>query len=307
MEPPSCVIDDYVSRWIALILVLLFYTTFSSGKIKLLLVKNEAEFPFGILEIFLLLLRIAFIALIVSFVFSLEQANVGIWVISAVSVVLSILSLYMSGNFFPELVVKHLPVTSDIFSNFTLFVMSPFKKPYSRLMKKYDYEIDQNSSESEEQVIREINEPEQKELIKGIIEFSATQVCEIMTKRESIVGIEFNCTSQEALNKAVESGFSRIPVFKDSFDEIVGFLYIKDMLGILNGTIADVDWHGLVRGAHFTQCTKPIIELLDELRENKIHLAIVLDENELCVGLVTMEDIIEEIVGEISDETDNNL
>lgn len=306
MEPPSCILDDYVSCWIALILVLLLYTTFSSSKLRLLRIQNDSEYPFGIMDLLLSFLRIAIIVLIASIFLTFFSETYSLIINFVMLTVVSAITILLFGKLIPGLIVDYLPGTSAVISKSTLLILSPLKGPYSKLLKKYNHEINQNNNESEEQVIEEIIEPEQKELIKGIIEFSATQVSGIMTKREDIIGIEIDCSSEAALTTAIESGFSRLPVYRGSFDNIEGFIYIKDMLGLLKCN-NNTDWHSFIREAHFTQCSKPIIELLDELRENKIHLAIVLDEHEKCSGLVTMEDIIEEIVGEISDETDNSF
>lgn len=307
MEPPSCIIDEYVSGWIALILVLIFYTTFSSSKIKLLYFQSEVQFPFGVLDSFIAFLKTVIVIIITSNTWLILKSDISVWIILIISVLISAIVLRLFGSYVPKSIDKYFPHTNSVFTNFTRSILAPFNNLYIKIMDKYAKEIDENNNESEEQVLNEITEPEQKELIKGVISFSTTQVQDIMTKREDIAGIEYSFSSGEMVKTAIESGFSRLPVYRNTIDNIVGFLYIKDLLSFLKDTKYITDWHSFIRGAHFTHSTKLISELLDELRENKIHLAIVLDDKEKCLGLITLEDIVEEIVGEISDETDNSL
>ncbi|MDD2358805.1 MAG: CBS domain-containing protein [Thiovulaceae bacterium] len=270
-------------------------------------IQNDKNYPVGILDYFITIFKVIIIIILTSIVSS-YLAHVGsIWITLLASISLSIIILLIFGKLIPSLIGKLYKKTSLSILMGVVFITSPLKKPYFRIMKRYADEIDQNINETEEQIIKEIIEPEKKELIKGIIGFSSTQVREIMTPRADISGINFMFSRQEMLTKAIDSGFSRLPVYKNSFDEIVGFIYIKDLLGFIKNNEFSEEWHNLIRGAHFTQCSKPINELLDELRENKIHMAIVLDENKKCSGLITLEDIVEEIVGEISDETDNSF
>jgi putative hemolysin len=307
LEPPSCLLDDYVSRWIALITIILFYTTFTSSKIALLRIQNEKSYPVGILDYLITTFKVLIIILSTSIVSVYINFRISAWIILLISILFSIILLLIFGKLVPSIIGNLYKKTALRLLNGVIFITSPLKRPYFNIMEKYAEEIDQNINDTEEQIIDEIIEPEKKELIKGIIGFSSTQVKEIMTPKENISGINFLFSKQEMLGKAIDSGFSRLPVYKNSLDEIVGFIYIKDIPGFLKYDEPSKEWHDLIRGAHFTQCSKPISELLDELRENKIHMAIVLDENEKCTGLITLEDIIEEIVGEISDETDNSF
>ena len=149
------------------------------------------------------------------------------------------------------------------------------------------------------------NEPEQvkeKNILKGIVRFSDTLVREIMKSRVDITAIEYSTSFEKVLQLVINSGYSRIPVYKENFDRIQGILYIKDLLPHLEKQ--SFRWQSLLRQAYYVPQNKPISDLLQEFQGEKIHLAIVVDEYGGTSGIITLEDIIEEIVGEISDEFD---
>lgn len=142
-----------------------------------------------------------------------------------------------------------------------------------------------------------------KKLLRGIVRFGNIYVREIMKSRVDIVAVERNIPFRELLGVIREAGYSRIPVYNENFDNVEGVLYIKDLLPYLDkGT--DFMWQDLLRNVFFVPESKRINELLKEFQEKKIHLAIVVDEYGGTAGLVTLEDILEEIVGEINDEFD---
>jgi putative hemolysin len=144
---------------------------------------------------------------------------------------------------------------------------------------------------------------EDKNILEGIVKFGNTDVSEIMQPRTDIVGVEYNTTIKKLLAIVVESAYSRIPVYKETLDNIKGILYTKDLLPFINDT-KSFKWQSLIKQAFFVPETKKIDDLLAEFQKNKIHLAIVVDEYGGTSGLVTMEDILEEVIGEISDESD---
>jgi len=144
---------------------------------------------------------------------------------------------------------------------------------------------------------------DEKKILKGIVKFSDLEVKEIMKSRMDVTAIDIRASYKEVISTILESGFSRIPVFSDSFDNIEGILYIKDLLPYLSEDDS-FKWQDLIRQAYFIPENKRINDLLQEFQEKKIHLAIVVDEYGGTSGIVTMEDILEEIVGEISDEFD---
>lgn len=143
----------------------------------------------------------------------------------------------------------------------------------------------------------------EKEMLSGIVQFASTEVEEIMHPRMEIVAIDEEENFDEVRRVIIESGYSRIPVYKGSIDHIVGMLYVKDMLGYV-GKGSDFEWNRHLRPAFYTPEHKKINELLDEFQTQKVHIAIVVDEYGSTLGLVSLEDILEEIVGEISDESD---
>ena len=146
--------------------------------------------------------------------------------------------------------------------------------------------------------------PEQEQkILKGIVEFGNTEVRQIMKARMDVVAFDVHLNFKELIAKIVESGFSRVPVYKDSLDNILGILYIKDLLAHLDAP-EDFDWKALIRPALFVPENKKIDDLMKEFQAKKNHLAVVVDEYGGTFGIVTLEDIIEEVVGDIKDEFD---
>jgi gliding motility-associated protein GldE len=146
---------------------------------------------------------------------------------------------------------------------------------------------------------------EEKEMLEDIIHFYNKKANEIMTPRTDIVAININSDLNEVIHILIESGYSRIPVYEKDEDDIKGVLYVKDLIPAFNRP-DKFEWQPLMRKPYFVPETKKIDDLLDELRTHKTHIAIVVDEFGCTSGLVTMEDIVEEIVGDISDEYDED-
>ena len=146
---------------------------------------------------------------------------------------------------------------------------------------------------------------EEQSMLKGIIRFSGETVKEVMTSRPDIVAVDIRISFPDVLRCIIQNGYSRIPVCQDSRDNIKGVLYIKDLLPYLDKG-DNFRWQSLIRPPYFVPETKMIDDLLREFQQNKIHIAIVVDEFGGTSGLITMEDIIEEIVGEINDEYDKD-
>lgn len=144
---------------------------------------------------------------------------------------------------------------------------------------------------------------DEQSMLKGIIRFGDETAKEVMTSRQDIVGLDIRSNFTEVLNCIVENNYSRIPVYQDNGDNIRGILYIKDLLPHLNKP-STFRWQSLIRPPYFVPETKKIDDLMREFQDNKIHIAIVVDEFGGTNGLVTLEDILEEIVGEINDEYD---
>ena len=146
---------------------------------------------------------------------------------------------------------------------------------------------------------------DEQRILEGIVRFGDETAKEIMTSRQDVVDLDFKSTYQEVLQCIVENNYSRIPVYQDNSDNIRGILYIKDLLPHLSKGPA-FRWQSLIRPPYFVPETKKIDDLLREFQENKVHIAIVVDEFGGTSGIVTLEDVLEEIVGEINDEYDED-
>ena len=144
---------------------------------------------------------------------------------------------------------------------------------------------------------------DEKNMLEGIVRFGDETAKEVMTSRQDVVALDFHSSFPDVLKCIVENNYSRIPVYQDSMDNIKGILYIKDLLPHLSKP-ANFRWQSLIRPPYFVPETKKIDDLLRDFQENKVHIAIVVDEFGGTSGLVTLEDILEEIVGEINDEYD---
>ena len=144
---------------------------------------------------------------------------------------------------------------------------------------------------------------DEQSMLQGIIRFGEETAKEIMTPRQDMVDLDIKCSYAEVLKSIVENNYSRIPIYQDNDDQIRGVLYIKDLLPHINKP-ANFRWQSLIRPPYFVPETKKIDDLLRDFQENKVHIAIVVDEFGGTSGLVTLEDILEEIVGEINDEYD---
>lgn len=182
-----------------------------------------------------------------------------------------------------------------------LLVRSSFIVNKCVAKKNYNISVDELSQALELTDKTEISE--ESNILEGIIRFGGETAKEVMTPRLDMVDLDVSATFNEVLDCVVENGYSRVPVYEDSRDNIKGILYIKDLLPYLKKE-ADFAWQNLIRPAYFVPETKMIDDLLRDFQTNKIHIAIVVDEFGGTSGIVTMEDIIEEIVGEINDEYD---
>lgn len=154
-------------------------------------------------------------------------------------------------------------------------------------------ELTQNDSRSDE---------EQK-ILEGIVTFGSKDVKQIMTPRTDITGFSDDLSFQELLKGIIQAGYSRVPIYHESIDQILGILYIKDLLRYMDHE--DMDWKSLLRPQLFVPENKKIDDLLKEFQKRKVHMAVVVDEYGGTLGLVTLEDVIEEIVGDITDEFDD--
>jgi len=144
---------------------------------------------------------------------------------------------------------------------------------------------------------------EEQKILQGIVTFGTTDTKQVMKNRMDIFALNQDLLYHEILPLIIENGYSRIPVFKDNVDTISGILYVKDLIPHIDAKT--LDWNSLIRAPYFVPENKKLDDLLNEFKKMKMHLAIVVDEYGGTSGLISLEDIIEEIVGEISDEFDD--
>ncbi|CCZ09342.1 gliding motility-associated protein GldE [uncultured Culturomica sp.] len=221
--------------------------------------------------------------------------------------------ILLFGEIIPKLYANRSPIKMAIFMASPLTVLSYLFRPLSALLinstsiiskkvaKKDSISIDQLSKALELTKDSEINE--EKDILEGIVRFSNIYAIDIIQPRINIIAIDEEDSFKHIRELIIEHGYSRLPVYKDNLDTIVGILYIKDLLAHLQED-DHFQWQSLIRPAYFVPETKKINDLLEEFQTKKVHLAIVVDEYGGTSGIVTMEDILEEIVGEINDETD---
>ena len=195
-----------------------------------------------------------------------------------------------------------------------IVAVSPFTRPFNYLMSRFAKRVTHTIPQKGEITLEELSEAvdiaqpnatEEKKILKGIVNLPMTTVKKIMRPRVEVVAIDMEFTNEDVIKLASECGYSRLPVYNEDLDDIKGFLYIKDMLNYLLEKNPDkYIWKEYVREAYFVPVSKKVSDLLEEFRAKKIHLAVVVDEYGGTEGIVTLEDILEEIVGEIVDESD---
>ena len=220
--------------------------------------------------------------------------------------------LLLFGEILPKVFAQTVPVRFACFAARPLLVLRWVFYPLSYILVRTSSRISEKAAHRSELSLDELADAvdmtqstsrEEHEMLSGIVNFANTEVQEIMKPRVDITAIELTEGYDRVKRVIIESGFSRIPVYEDEVDNIRGTLYVKDLLPYINHG-DDFAWQRLIRKAYFVPEHKKINDLLAEFQNNKVHMAIVVDEYGSTLGLVSLEDIIEEIVGEISDESD---
>jgi putative hemolysin len=205
-----------------------------------------------------------------------------------------------------------LPIVRPFFPIMAFF-SDPFQRLFDRSRRKDQIAEDGEEEEEDDdsgdlQALIDVGEAEgileeeEGELIHSIIEFGDTRVSEVMTPRPDIVALDETATVRQARDVILESKYSRLPVYRDQIDNVEGIIYVRDLLQYWAEGKEDESIKSLVRSVYFVPETKPVAELLEEMQKVHVQLAIVIDEYGGVCGLVTVEDILEEIVGEIEDE-----
>ena len=221
--------------------------------------------------------------------------------------------LVMFGEILPKIIATHYPVQFAKMMAKPLSVLFPVTKPFSKVMMSLTNKISERFEQKGDVTLEELSEAvdiaaanagDEKKMLKGIVKLPTIRVEKIMKPRVDVVAIDIDSTNEEVLRIANECGFSRLPVYQEDLDDIKGFLYIKDMIPYILGKQPDFNWKNYIREIYFVPESKKINDLLEEFRSKKMHIAVVVDEYGGTDGIVTLEDILEEIVGEIVDESD---
>lgn len=191
---------------------------------------------------------------------------------------------------------------SKLIANSTISLEERLPKPDSKMTSE-DIMTMAEVSEMEGSI-----KSDEREIIENVIEFGTTSVREIMTSRVNVVAVNTENSLNEVLNLIREKGLSRMPLYENDLDTILGIIYSKDVLPYINSDIerTTINWRTIARKALFIPATKKLDDLLRDFQQEKTHIAIVVDEYGGTEGLITLDDILEEIVGDISDEYDEN-
>lgn len=232
-----------------------------------------------------------------------------------VQVVLLTFLLLLFGEILPKIYCQNRPLLVSRFAAPAMTtatkILSPITHPLVALggivtrsmrRKKFDLNADELSKAIQ---LTDVTDEEQV-LLNEIVKFYDKTASEVMTPRIDIMALDYDSTYREVLSFVVDKGYSRIPVYEERIDNIKGVLYIKDLLPHISQANEDFRWQELLRPVFYVPESKRVDRLLEEFRAQKIHLAIVVDEFGGTSGLVTMEDLIEEILGEIDDEYDDD-
>lgn len=291
----------------------------SKRKGKNNLIIKLLEKPKRLLATILIFNNMVNIAIVIITTFIVNQIFdfTGFEILSFIIQVVVITSLIIFiGEILPKVYAVHNSTTLVSLLAVPLNILVRLLYPLSSLMVSFSSVIDKRISHKNYDITMSYlsdaiditsdeNTPEQeKKILKGIVTFGDIEVKEIMKPRLELTAIDIDTDYHEVLKIIRESGYSRIPAYHETLDNIAGILYIKDLLNHL-GQPHDFTWKELLRPAFFIPENKKIDDLLQEFREKKIHVAIVVDEYGGTSGICTLEEIIEEIVGEINDEYDS--
>lgn len=229
------------------------------------------------------------------------------------SVILTFLIL-LFGEILPKLYASENGLKFAKFVSGGLTLLSAIVSPITKVMVKSSVLLnkivtkhpDDISKEDLSQAleISDVKPGDEKELLQGILEFGGKTVAEIMRPRVDVVDVDYNSDFEEVVSIVVSNGYSRMPVFYDTPDNIKGVLYAKDLLPYIGKRDRNFNWQQLIREAYFVPETRMIDDLLEDFRKKRTHMAVVVDEYGCTQGIATLEDVIEEIVGDIDDEYD---
>ncbi|MFC5410382.1 gliding motility-associated protein GldE [Larkinella bovis] len=266
------------------------------------------------LLIFNNLLNIAIVVIVTYLVWKLSQLDpTSGWVLASVTVIVTLM-IVLFGEIIPKVYASQNSLSVARRTAPLVALASALFRPLSVLLVSLTSVIDQRIQRRGYKVsMEELNQAveltsresthEERELIKGIVNFSNLTARQAMRARVDITAFRYDLSFTDLLTEINQSGYSRMPVYKESLDEIEGILYLKDLLPHLDND-ASFPWQTLIRPVFFIPETKKIDDLLQDFQKRRVHMAIVVDEYGGTRGLITLEDIIEEIFGDINDEFD---
>ena len=220
--------------------------------------------------------------------------------------------LLLFGEIIPKVLSQSMPVRFSLLVAQPLLAVRWLLRPVSSVLVRTGHRISSLASHNNEISMDELadavdmtrsDSTEEHNMLEGIVNFVNTEVEEIMKPRVDITAVELTDGYHEVRRTIIESGFSRIPVYDDDLDNIKGTLYVKDLMPYI-GEGDEFGWQQFIRKPYFVPKNKKINDLLVEFQARKVHMAVVVDEYGSTLGLVSLEDILEEVVGEISDESD---
>lgn len=253
-------------------------------------------------------------------IFHFNSLDLGVVLLSAesisflIQVVLITFFLVLIGEIIPKIYATQNNLKIVRFMSRPLMVCYTIFKPivlslagssslFDKYLKNRQHSISMKEISQAIDIADENKEIEEKHILKGLINFGNTSVKQIMKPRTEVNCIDITTNSQELLSVIIDWNYSRIPVYEDTFDQVRGILYIKDLLPHIHRK-TNFNWRDLIRPTMFVPEHKKIDDLLEEFQDKRVHMAIVVDEYGGTSGIVTMEDILEEVFGEIKDEFD---
>ena len=281
---------------------------------RLLAILRDRERLLSTIVILNLLLNGAIIVLISSLIFGSlppgpPPAGILLLMIAAISLI-----ILLFGEIIPRLIATRFPLAIARTSAWPLSLMIRLLRPVSSLLMRVSTGTNQKKN-TKNISVDEITQAleltsrndisEEKEILRGIVNFGNKTADEIMVPRVDVIAVDVKSSFTDVLGVINQSGYSRIPVYSESFDQIRGILYIKDLLPYTEKG-ENFQWQNLLRPPFFVPETKKVKDLLEEFQKNKIHMAVVVDEYGGSSGIVTLEDVLEEIVGDIADEFDED-
>lgn len=278
------------------------------------------DYPKNLLATVLILNNLVNVAIVTLSTYATWQyfgPSTGGWMVASLTAVVTVTIL-----FFGEILPKQYAIQNSLsFAKKTgtsLYYANAFFKPFAKLLmamssiverrlkrKGYNVSVDELNHALEITTSNETTTAEEKGILKGIVNFGTLSVKQVMRSRLEITAIDIEVDFHDLMDKINKCGYSRIPIYRETIDNIEGILYVKDLLPYLEHE-ENFEWQKLLHKGFFVPESKKIDTLLREFQDKRVHMAIVVDEYGGTSGLITLEDIIEEIVGEINDEFDDN-